>query len=142
VRRLENFAPMYDLWVTTMDANAAGYAARTRTGRVPRAPRSLALLLGFALLACASSPPPAGTPEYDPRRAGHPLRIVAYVAHPIGVILDYAIFRPAWWVGSHEPFRTLFGREPVLPESQLEPLAQAECPAPPECPATGPTVTP
>jgi len=65
-----------------------------------------------------ASPPPAvvasapsAMASYDPRRAGHPLRIVAYALHPVGVILDYAIFRPAYWIGSHEPLRTLFGRD-------------------------------
>jgi hypothetical protein len=29
--------------------------------------------------------------------------------HPLGVLVDYAIFRPAHWVGSHEPWRTIFG---------------------------------
>jgi hypothetical protein len=48
---------------------------------------------------------------YDPERAGHPLRMVAYALHPVGVILDYALFRPAYWLGSHEPLRTLFGRQ-------------------------------
>lgn len=48
--------------------------------------------------------------DYDARQAGHPLRIAAYVLHPVGVIVDRLIFRPAWWIGSHEPFHTLFGR--------------------------------
>jgi hypothetical protein len=48
--------------------------------------------------------------DYDSKEAGHPLRIAAYVLHPVGVIIDRLIFRPAWWVGSHEPFYTLFGR--------------------------------
>ena len=47
---------------------------------------------------------------YEPLRAGHPLRIIAYALHPVGVILDYAIFRPAYWIGSHEPIRTLVGQ--------------------------------
>ena len=37
------------------------------------------------------------------------LRIVAYVLHPIGVIFDYVLLRPFHWIGSHEPFKTLFG---------------------------------
>jgi hypothetical protein len=48
--------------------------------------------------------------EYDSKEAGHPLRIVAYALHPVGVVIDRLIFRPAWWLGSHEPFHTLFGR--------------------------------
>jgi hypothetical protein len=58
-----------------------------------------------------AAPRPPPTPPYEPLRAGHPLRIVAYVLHPVGVILDYAIFRPAYWLGSHEPIRTLVGQE-------------------------------
>jgi hypothetical protein len=60
-------------------------------------------------------PAVAGPTRYNPRRAGHPLRIAAYIAHPFGVILDTLIFHPAWWVGQHEPFHTLFGVQ-----SQLE----------------------
>jgi hypothetical protein len=48
--------------------------------------------------------------DYNSQSAGHPLRIAAYVLHPVGVIVDRLIFRPAWWIGSHEPFHTLFGR--------------------------------
>ena len=56
----------------------------------------------------------AGPTRYNPRRAGHPLRVAAYAAHPIGVILDTLIFHPAWWIGQHEPFHTLFGVQSVL----------------------------
>ena len=48
--------------------------------------------------------------DYESQAAGHPLRIAAYVLHPVGVIVDRLIFRPAWWIGSYEPFHTLFGR--------------------------------
>ena len=48
--------------------------------------------------------------RYDSLDAGHPLRIAAYVLHPVGVILDRLILRPAYWLGSHEPMKTLFGR--------------------------------
>jgi hypothetical protein len=47
--------------------------------------------------------------EYEPTEAGHPLRIVAYVLHPVGVILDTLIFRPAHWIGTKEPIKTLVG---------------------------------
>jgi hypothetical protein len=66
----------------------------------------LCLLFGLALLAA-----PAAADEYDARRAGHPLRVAAYVLHPIGVTLDYLLFRPAHWVGSLPVIRTLFGHE-------------------------------
>jgi hypothetical protein len=48
---------------------------------------------------------------HDPTRSLHPYRIAAYALHPVGVILDWVIVRPAVWVGRQEPFRTLFGYE-------------------------------
>jgi hypothetical protein len=50
--------------------------------------------------------------EYDPQRAGHPLRVIAYVVHPVGVMLDLVIFRPAHWIGSLPGLDEFFGHEP------------------------------
>jgi hypothetical protein len=80
------------------------------TSRSPRVRGVLAALVGVALL--GSSALPALGEEYDSSDAGNPLRIVAYVVHPVGVALDYLFLRPMYWVGSHEPFRSLFGRGP------------------------------
>lgn len=69
---------------------------------------------GFSALLCALlllSATPAVSDEYDDSSSGHPLRIVAYVLHPIGVVLDYLIFRPAHWLVRHEPMKTVFGHE-------------------------------
>jgi hypothetical protein len=70
-------------------------------------------LLSSALLAAAlaSVAAPAVADEYDPKEAGHPLRIVAYALHPVGVLIDRLLFRPAHWVVHHEPFQTIFGHE-------------------------------
>ena len=69
--------------------------------------RSIAsAVLALGLLALAS---PAAADEYDPKYAGHPLRILAYIVHPFGVALDYLLFRPAHWIGMHEPIKTIFG---------------------------------
>ena len=69
--------------------------------------RSIAgAVLALALFVLAS---PAAADEYDPKYAGHPLRILAYIVHPVGVAFDYLLFRPAHWVGMHEPFKTIFG---------------------------------
>jgi hypothetical protein len=54
---------------------------------------------------------PAAADEHDPERSGHPLRVVAYVLHPVGVILDTLIFRPAHFLVSHRPLKALFGHE-------------------------------
>jgi hypothetical protein len=64
---------------------------------------------GLLALGLLVSSTPAAADEYDPRYAGHPLRILAYIVHPVGVAFDYLLFRPAHWIGMHEPFKTIFG---------------------------------
>ena len=59
--------------------------------------------------------------RYDPERAGHPLRILAYAVHPVGWLLDRLIFFPAWWIGGHEPLRSMVGHA-GLPDQRLEPV--------------------
>ena len=67
---------------------------------------------GLLLVLMMSVPGRAAVAEdYQPSEAGSPLRILGYVVYPVGVVLDYLILRPAYWVGSHEPFRTIFGRD-------------------------------
>jgi hypothetical protein len=86
-------------------------APRTRASR--RRDR-LAAILGTVALAATLVGAPSSTfaDEYDPQRAGHPVRIAAYVLHPVGVILDVLIFRPAHWLGSQPGLDEFFGHEP------------------------------
>jgi hypothetical protein len=72
----------------------------------------MVISLSASLLLLAS---PALGDEYESQSAGHPLRIVAYVLHPIGVTLDYLIFRPAHWIGSLGPLKTFFGHSDETP---------------------------
>jgi hypothetical protein len=74
--------------------------------------RGTRVALATALVALlAALPPPASADEHDPKRSGHPLRIAAYVVHPIGVVLDWLVMRPAHWLAHRQPFRTLSGHE-------------------------------
>lgn len=79
----------------------------------PSAPsgRRGTLLAAAALLGLLALAPAARADDHDPKRSAHPVRIVAYALHPIGVVLDFLIVRPAHWVVEREPFRTLFGHE-------------------------------
>jgi hypothetical protein len=67
-----------------------------------------AALCAGLLLVMAS---PAVADDYDSANAGHPVRMVAYALHPIGVLIEYVILRPANWLGGIEPFKTIFGHE-------------------------------
>ena len=72
----------------------------------------IAKTLLAALAAAALLGPAVSTAdEYDPQRAGHPVRIIAYVLHPVGVMLDVLIFRPAHWFGSLDGVDEFFGHE-------------------------------
>lgn len=63
----------------------------------------------MALVLALSSP--ALADEYNEENAGHPLRLIAYILHPVGVLFDYVVMRPAHWLVSIEPMKTLFGHE-------------------------------
>jgi hypothetical protein len=76
--------------------------------------------LGLAIAVLAGGAPalaepedriPAVTRRHEPEKAGHPLRVIAYLMHPIGLLLDTLLFRPADWLINHEPMRTIFGHE-------------------------------
>jgi hypothetical protein len=66
-----------------------------------------AALVSSLLFAAA----PAWADDHDSDASGHPLRIAAYAAHPVGYILDLLIFRPAHWLVHLKPFKALFGHE-------------------------------
>ncbi len=80
----------------------------SRFSRFRKHGSTTAVLVAAALLAGAT---PSSAEEYHSDRAGHPLRVIAYVLHPIGVIFDTLIFRPFHWNGSHQPFKTLHGQK-------------------------------
>ena len=88
---------------------------------------TLATLCLLLMIACL--PATAEADEYNPRRAGHPLQIIAYVLYPVGVTLDRLIFRPAWSLGQTESLRAVFGFKPLPPQS-------SQAPGPPQA-ATG-----
>ena len=77
----------------------------------PRARRGARILAGLALALALLVAAPALAHEHDPSRSGHPLRMLAYIVHPVGVVLDTLVFRPMHWLISHEPVQTLVGHE-------------------------------
>lgn len=80
----------------------------TGTRSASRRRSCAALLFAAVVLSLASS---AAADEYDARRAGHPLRVIAYAVHPIGVALDWLLFRPAHWVVSQPVLNHVFGHD-------------------------------
>jgi hypothetical protein len=82
--------------------------------------RAVCLLTVAGLLAFAAATPEAEADSYDPQKAGHPLRITAYLLHPVGVLIDYGLMRPCFWVVKREPFASIFGYKRPMNEDAPE----------------------
>lgn len=66
----------------------------------------MALIVGLVI---GASPGASLANEHDSSRSGHPLRVVAYLLHPVGYLADLLIMRPAHWVVNQDGIRSLFG---------------------------------
>ena len=65
----------------------------------------LAFLLAFAPMATAGD-------EYDDSQA-HPLRVATYIVHPVGVLMEWVVFRPFHMLTSASPeTEYVFGHRP------------------------------
>ena len=71
--------------------------------------RTLCLVAVAGILSFTVTMGEAEADRYDPKKAGNPVRIAAYILHPVGVLLDYGLMRPCFWVVQREPFSTIFG---------------------------------
>ena len=74
--------------------------------------RTLCLVAVAGILTFTATMGEAEAERYDPKKAGNPIRISAYILHPVGVLIDYGLMRPCFWVVQREPFSTIFGYEP------------------------------
>jgi peptidoglycan-associated lipoprotein len=81
----------------------------------------ISLLVFFLCLTLGARPGLAAPDEYDDSQS-HPLRIAAYLLHPVGFITEWVIFRPFHFlVSANEPLEAFFGHRPhppLLRESQ------------------------
>ncbi len=72
----------------------------------------IAILAGALMLA----PGRASVHEYDRDDTDYPLRIVAYVLHPIGIAMEYVILRPIHYLVSQPNSSVVFGHDVTEPE--------------------------
>lgn len=74
--------------------------------------RSIVCLSLVAVLAVYGSASAIPNDEYDDSQS-HPLRLAAYLLNPVGVGLEYLVFRPFHWVVSrNETTEKIFGHGP------------------------------
>ncbi len=73
--------------------------------------RSIVWFSLFALLATSGVARAIPNDEYDDSQS-HPLRVAAYLLHPVGYGLEWVIFRPFHWLVSRENSEKAFGHTP------------------------------
>ena len=69
----------------------------------------VALSLSFTLLLTSAQIAPAH--ELEPEEAGHPLKAVRLVLHPVGYLLYHGLVRPTHWLISRPGAKKVFGHE-------------------------------
>ena len=83
----------------------------------------LFLLGAWLAMTLTSKPAMAAWDDYDDSQS-HPLRIAAYLMHPIGWLAEWTVFRPFHFiVSASEPQEAFFGHRPHPPViSEAQPL--------------------
>lgn len=68
------------------------------------------LFVAMVFAACfAMTSGVASAHDYDRDDDGHPLRIAAYIVHPVGIACEYVISRPIHWLVSQPKWNVIFG---------------------------------
>ncbi|HJY79937.1 MAG TPA: hypothetical protein VKK81_02475 [Candidatus Binatia bacterium] len=84
----------------------------------------------------------AGYDDYDDYTDSHPLRIIAYVFHPIGYTIEWLALRPLHALASQPELQPIFGTDPYGPGFSNYGITSApEMPAPTAA-AAPPTISP
>jgi hypothetical protein len=68
----------------------------------------IAVVMLWILFALSTS---AFAHTYNRDDDGHPLRIIAYALHPIGMLAEYGVTRPIHWFVSRKGLDKIFGHE-------------------------------
>ncbi|MGH7898775.1 MAG: hypothetical protein ACREQQ_12530 [Candidatus Binatia bacterium] len=73
--------------------------------------RSISSISLLALLVLSGPAWAIPNDEYDDTQS-HPLRVAAYLLHPVGYGLEWVVFRPFHWLVSRESTEKVFGHTP------------------------------
>jgi hypothetical protein len=84
-----------------------GESTRVRVRARLRWRTTIALCLCAAFLAAT----PVSADRYNSAKAAHPIRIAAYILHPIGYAIETLVARPAHWLASKRPLKNIFGHK-------------------------------
>lgn len=52
--------------------------------------------------------------RYRRNKSDNPFRLISYVVHPVGILLEYAVMRPIHWVVSRPNLDIIFGHQATL----------------------------
>jgi len=89
------------------------------------------VLVGLGVLLLAGSAR-AGYDDYDDYADSHPLRLIAYVFHPIGYTIEWLALRPLHALASQPEVQPIFGTDPYGPGFRVYGVTSStpEIPAP------------
>jgi len=82
------------------------------------------LCMCCAMLLAAATP--AWAHDYDRNDSDNPMRVVAYVVHPVGVLLEWTITRPVHWLAMQPGFSYVMGHDPHPQADVVVPLHKWE----------------
>ena len=82
------------------------------------------LCMCCAMLLAAATP--AWAHDYDRNDTDNPMRVVAYIVHPVGVLLEWTITRPIHWLAMQPGFSYVMGHDPHPQADVVVPLHKWE----------------
>ena len=72
------------------------------------------VMVGLGVLLLTSSAP-AAYDDYDDYSDSHPLRLIAYIFHPIGYTVEWLALRPLHALATQPELQPIFGTDPYGP---------------------------
>lgn len=78
--------------------------------------KKLAVALAVVLVAGLSTPTMAH--RYNRNNDGNPFRLIGYIAHPIGIALEYVVMRPVHALVSQPDLDIVFGHKAYLGDNE------------------------
>ncbi|MCC5876554.1 MAG: hypothetical protein JJU11_10090 [Candidatus Sumerlaeia bacterium] len=72
------------------------------------------ILIFLVAVIAATAFSPALADRYRRNKSDNPFRLISYVVHPVGILLEYSVMRPIHWVVSQPHLDIIFGHQPSL----------------------------
>lgn len=72
------------------------------------------ILIFLVAVIAATAFSPLLADRYRRNKSDNPFRLISYVVHPVGILLEYSVMRPIHWVVSQPHLDIIFGHQASL----------------------------